>query len=87
MDHCFTIELEREDDGRWIAEVVDLPGALVYGDTREKALAAAEAIALRAVGALRSPGRTLRRTSKRPTASLPVAVQQVPRTGIDGDRN
>jgi predicted RNase H-like HicB family nuclease len=41
------IELEREADGRWLAEVVDLPGVLVYGSTREEALAAAQALALR----------------------------------------
>jgi predicted RNase H-like HicB family nuclease len=43
----FNVELEREDDGRWIAEVVDLPGVLVYGPSREAALAAAQALALR----------------------------------------
>jgi predicted RNase H-like HicB family nuclease len=43
------IELDREADGRWIAEVVDLPGVLVYGDTREEALASAQALALRVV--------------------------------------
>lgn len=41
------IELDREADGRWIAEVVDLPGCLAYGDTREDALARAKALALR----------------------------------------
>ncbi len=41
------VELEQEDDGRWIAEVADLPGVLVYGDSRQAALAAAEALALR----------------------------------------
>jgi predicted RNase H-like HicB family nuclease len=43
----FTIEVEREEDGRWIAEVMDLPGTLVYGKTRKAALAAVEALALR----------------------------------------
>lgn len=43
----FGVELEREEDGRWIAEVPDLPGVLAYGATREEALAAAEALALR----------------------------------------
>jgi predicted RNase H-like HicB family nuclease len=42
-----TVELDRETDGRWIAEVVDLPGVIVYGGTREEALAAAQALALR----------------------------------------
>jgi len=41
------VELEREDDGRWIAEVVDLPGVLVYGETPEQALRSARALALR----------------------------------------
>jgi len=43
----FRIELEREEDGRWIAEVVDLPGVLAYGPTREQALASVQALALR----------------------------------------
>ena len=42
-----TVEIEREEDGRWIAEVMELPGALVYGSTREEAIAAAQALALR----------------------------------------
>ena len=42
-----SIELEREDDGRWIAEVPDLAGVLAYGATRDEALARAEALALR----------------------------------------
>jgi predicted RNase H-like HicB family nuclease len=42
-----TIEVERETDGRWIADVVDLPGVLAYGKTRKAALASAEALALR----------------------------------------
>ena len=41
------IELEREEDGRWIAEVPDLPGVLVYGATREEAVARVKALALR----------------------------------------
>jgi predicted RNase H-like HicB family nuclease len=40
----FVIELEREDDGRWIAEVPDLPGVLVYGTSREDAIAHAHAL-------------------------------------------
>ena len=41
------IEFEREDDGRWLAEVPDLPGVLAYDQTREEADAAARALALR----------------------------------------
>ena len=43
------LEIEREDDGRWIAEVPDLPGVLVYGRTREEAITKAQALALRAI--------------------------------------
>ena len=43
----FSIESEREADGRWLAEVVDLPGVLAYGSTRDEALAQAEILALR----------------------------------------
>ncbi len=43
------VETEREDDGRWIAEVPELPGVLAYGPTRERAVAYAEALALRVI--------------------------------------
>jgi predicted RNase H-like HicB family nuclease len=41
------IEIEKEEDGRWIAEIPDLPGVLVYGDSRNEAISKAEALALR----------------------------------------
>jgi predicted RNase H-like HicB family nuclease len=43
------VEIEREEDGRWIAEVPALPGALAYGGTPEEARARAEALALRVI--------------------------------------
>lgn len=43
----FRIEFEQEQDGRWIAEVVDIPGVLVYGKTREEAMLKAQSLALR----------------------------------------
>jgi len=43
----FTVEYEREDDGRWLAEVIELPGALAYGGTKHEAIAKAQALALR----------------------------------------
>jgi len=43
----FEVEFDHEEDGRWIAEIPSLPGAMAYGETRDKALAAVEAIALR----------------------------------------
>jgi predicted RNase H-like HicB family nuclease len=42
-----TLETEQEDDGRWIAEVPQLPGVLAYGGTRDEAMARAEVLALR----------------------------------------
>jgi predicted RNase H-like HicB family nuclease len=45
----FKVELEREDDGRWIAEVPELPGVLVYGVTSSEAQAKVQALALRVV--------------------------------------
>jgi predicted RNase H-like HicB family nuclease len=42
-----TIHLEQETDGRWIAEVPELPGVLAYGDTRDKAAQLARALAFR----------------------------------------
>ena len=43
----FDLEVEQEEDGRWIAEVAALPGVLTYGATREQAIAKAKALALR----------------------------------------
>jgi len=42
----FNIETERETDGRWIAEVVDIPGVLAYGETEDETEANARALAL-----------------------------------------
>ena len=44
-----TIETDREEDGRWIAEVPELPGVLCYGATQQEAMAKAEALALRVI--------------------------------------
>ena len=43
----FTIEVEREEDGRWIAEIGEIPGAMMYGTSRGEAIAKVEALALR----------------------------------------
>ena len=43
------IEIEREEDGRWLAEVDDLPGVLAYGKSRDEAIAKVEALALRVI--------------------------------------
>lgn len=44
-----SIEFERETDGRWIAEVPELPGVMAYGATREESAARAQALALRVI--------------------------------------
>ena len=41
------IEIDREDDGRWLTEIPDLPGVMAYGHTQEEALAKVKALALR----------------------------------------
>ncbi|MFI5175372.1 MAG: type II toxin-antitoxin system HicB family antitoxin [Terriglobia bacterium] len=45
----FLVELEQEEDGRWIAEVAELPGVLAYGGTQQEARAKVQALALRVV--------------------------------------
>ena len=47
MAVIFTIETEQESDGRWIAEVMEIPGVMVYGSTTNEAVAQAQALALR----------------------------------------
>ena len=45
----FRVEIEREEDGRWIGEVLDLPGVLAYGSTSEEAQAEVQALTHRVV--------------------------------------
>lgn len=44
-----TVDYEQEEDGRWLAEVIELPGALAYGQTSEEAIAKVQALALRVI--------------------------------------
>ncbi|MBY0528266.1 MAG: type II toxin-antitoxin system HicB family antitoxin [Gemmataceae bacterium] len=44
-----TIEVEQETDGRWLAEVPELPGVLAYGQTRPEAISRVQALALRVI--------------------------------------
>jgi predicted RNase H-like HicB family nuclease len=53
------IDIEKEEDGRWIAEVSDLPGVLAYGKTREDAIAKVEALALRVIADRIDHGETI----------------------------
>jgi len=54
----FRVEVEQEEDGRWLAEVVDLPGVLAYGDTQQIALARVQALALRVIAERLEHGET-----------------------------
>jgi len=42
----YSIEIDREEDGRWIAEVAELPGVMAYGRSREEAVRKAQALSL-----------------------------------------
>ena len=44
-----SIELDREDDGRWIAEALELPGMMTYGSTREEAISNTEKLAIEVI--------------------------------------
>jgi hypothetical protein len=46
-DNAMKVENEREDDGRWIAEIPAIPGVMAYGENRNEAVSKAEALALR----------------------------------------
>jgi predicted RNase H-like HicB family nuclease len=49
LSNAFQIELEQEDDGRWIADIPALSGVMVYGDTKQQAIALVQALALRVI--------------------------------------
>ena len=53
------IELEQEDDGRWVAEIPDLAGVMAYGATTEEARAKVEALALRVLADRLDHGETI----------------------------
>jgi hypothetical protein len=57
----FTIELEPEADGRWLAEVPALPGVMCYDADRDEAVARVQALALRAIAEPRAPADTKER--------------------------
>lgn len=55
----YSIDTEKEDDGRWIAEVADLPGVMAYGATRELAVRNAQALSLRVLAERLENGESL----------------------------
>ncbi len=56
---AFKIEIEQEEDGRWVAEVVELPGVMVYGKTPDEAKAKAQVLALRILAGRLENGETV----------------------------
>lgn len=53
------IEIEQEDDGRWIAEVPAIPGALAYGSSRDEAIGRVQALSLRVLADRLEHGETV----------------------------
>jgi predicted RNase H-like HicB family nuclease len=69
MSHVvYKVETEREDDGRWIAEVLDLPGVMAYGATENEAVASAQALALRVIA-------DRIEAKKEPTETVTVSIE------------
>lgn len=67
----FTIEQEQESDGRWLAEVLELPGVLAYGASSTEAVSKAEVLALRVIA------ERLEHNESRPLSiniSIPIAA-------------
>ena len=69
MSHIvYKVETEVEDDGRWIAEVMDLPGVMAYGATENEAVASAQALALRVLA-------DRIEAQKEPTETVTVSIE------------
>jgi predicted RNase H-like HicB family nuclease len=69
MSHVvYKVETEREDDGRWIAEVLDLPGVMACGATENEAVASAQALALRVLA-------DRIEAQKEPTETVTVSIE------------
>jgi predicted RNase H-like HicB family nuclease len=64
----YKVETEREEDGRWIADIVDLPGVLAYGATEKEAVASVQALALRIIA-------DRIEEQKEPTESVTVSIE------------
>jgi predicted RNase H-like HicB family nuclease len=71
MSHIvYRVETELEADGRWIAEIVDVPGILAYGETEKEAIASARALALRVLA-------DRIEEQKEPTETVTVSIEAV----------
>jgi predicted RNase H-like HicB family nuclease len=62
----FAIEVEQEADGRWLAEVPDLPGVMLYGQTRDEAIARVQALSLRVLADRLEHGESAKNTGLTP---------------------
>lgn len=49
IPNSLTIEIEQEEDGRWIAEISEIPGVLAYGSTQQQAISNVQALVLRVI--------------------------------------
>ncbi len=56
---CLKVMLDREEDGRWIAEIADIPGVLVYGQTEDDAITKVKALCLRVLASRLDHGETI----------------------------
>ncbi len=56
----FKVEVEQEEDGRWLAEVLELPGVLAYGENQDAAVSKVQALALRVVASVWSTAKLAR---------------------------
>jgi predicted RNase H-like HicB family nuclease len=70
----FTIEIEQEEDGRFLAEVIGFPGVLTYGQTRQEAVARVQALALRVLIETNRSRRRERKGRRRECVSSKVRV-------------
>jgi predicted RNase H-like HicB family nuclease len=69
MPHIiYKVETELESDGRWIAEIVDVPGVMAYGATEKEAIASAQALALRVLA-------DRIEAQKEPTETVTVSIE------------
>ena len=74
------INIEKEEDGRWIAEVSDLPGVLAYGTTRDDAIAKVEALALRVIADRIDHGETIPELDE--LFAVPAWVNGLPQVSV-----
>jgi predicted RNase H-like HicB family nuclease len=74
----YTIETEQEEDGRWIAEVMELPGVIVYGGSRADAIQRAEILALRLVADRLEHGEAVPDEMKKTWPCQPGSAKHIP---------